>query len=96
MELICKKVMKSNVCFSQESQITVLDDSLINYGFEPGDTVPLQTGEPGPNGVPVWELDGKTQARQSGMKEPDGRRRTLRFFLRVRFVTRCRLRRWEG
>lgn len=65
VERYCQKVMQPNVALGSTNppQITVLDDSLINYGFEPGDTVPLQTGKPELNGVPVWELDGKFQAR---------------------------------
>jgi len=35
-----------------------LYESLINYGFESGAVVPLQTGMSEPKGVPVWELDG--------------------------------------
>jgi hypothetical protein len=57
--------MQANVSFTTDAppQITVLDDSLVNYGFEPWDTVPLQTDKQEPNGVPVWELDGALQAR---------------------------------
>jgi len=57
--------MQSNVALGSTNlpQITILDESLVNYGFEPGDIVPLQTGKPELDGVPVWELDGKLQAR---------------------------------
>jgi hypothetical protein len=57
--------MQPNVALGSTNppQITILDDSLINYGFERGITVPLQTGKPELDGVSVWELDGQTQAR---------------------------------
>ena len=55
--------MQANVAVTNDQQVTILDQSLINYGFEPGDTSLLKTGEPELNGVPVWELDGQMQAR---------------------------------
>jgi hypothetical protein len=63
--------MQSNVALGSTNppQITILGDTLINYGFERGVTVPLQEGKPELNGVPVWELDGKVQARHI---QPDG------------------------
>jgi hypothetical protein len=57
--------MQPNVAIADDTppQIKILDDTLINYGFEPGTIVPLQTGAQEHGAVPVWELDGKLQAR---------------------------------
>ena len=57
--------MQPNVAIADDNppQVQILDESLINYGFEPGTIVPLQTGAQEHGAVPVWELDGKLQAR---------------------------------
>ena len=57
--------MQPNVAITTDNplQVQILDESLINYGFEPGTTVPLQTGAQEHGSVPVWELDGALQAR---------------------------------
>ena len=63
VERYCQKVMQPNVAFTTDKQIKILDESLVNYGFEPGTSVPLQTGVQDDGAVPVWELDGMLQAR---------------------------------
>ena len=55
--------MQQNIAFTDDHQITILDESLINYGLAKGEVVPLRAGKPELNGVPVWELDGALQAR---------------------------------
>ena len=57
--------MQPNVAYTceEKTELKILDESLVNYGFEPGATVPLQTGAKEHGAVPVWELDGALQAR---------------------------------
>ena len=57
--------MQPNVAYTceEKTELKILDGSLVNYGFEPGTSVPLQTGDQEHGAVPVWELDGMLQAR---------------------------------
>ena len=44
-------------------QVRVVDESLINYGFQKGDVLDLGVGVADLDPLPVWELDGQLHAR---------------------------------